>query len=144
MGIVVVAFVFLMVFSALNIMTGVIVDGAIQRANQDRVVRLEKTEAMRKAILVELYDIFGGTHGSLETRITVDQFSTMLRDPAIATSLESIGVETSDAYLLFKLIDGDHDGTLDVTELVEGLTRLKGAASSLDAHEIISMTRNIL
>merc|ERR1712151_941593 len=42
------------------------------------------------------------------------------------------GIEPSDLWLLFKLLDVDGSGTIDPEEMVTGCTRLKGIAKAFD------------
>merc|ERR1711862_637681 len=51
---IIVFFIFFMVFSVLNIVTGVVVDGAIQRGNCDRSVRMELDTGMRMQFVQDM------------------------------------------------------------------------------------------
>lgn len=46
--------------------------------------------------------------------------------------LSSMGLDTEDGDALFGLIDVDKDDRLSIAEVIEGVSKLKGAARSLD------------
>merc|ERR1712080_448889 len=46
--------------------------------------------------------------------------------------LESLDIDTHDAWTLFKLLDTDDSDSIDIEELVLGCLRLKGPARSMD------------
>merc|ERR1712110_699429 len=75
--------------------------------------------------------------------LTEEQFIECMDDPAIASNMEFIGISTNDAEMLFKLLDVNDDGEICIWELVEGLDRLKGQASSLDAHTLMRMVQTV-
>merc|ERR1711862_91901 len=45
-----------------------------------------------------------------------------------------MGISTDDAHLLFRLMDADGSGAIDIDEFCDGLFRLKGEAKSYDMH----------
>merc|ERR1712119_128353 len=71
--------------------------------------------------------------------ISKTEFQDCMADLEIVGSIEFLGVDTRNTDVLFNLLDVDGDGSIGIWELVEGLDRLKGNASSLDAHEIMSL-----
>jgi len=46
-------------------------------------------------------------------------------------------IDADDTRLLFKLLDRDDSGVIDVEEFCEGCMRLKGEAKALDVHTLI-------
>ena len=66
------------------------------------------------------------------TNITFAEFEELFNMPRIRTFFQSLELDTSDAWTLFKLMDTSGNGDLDASEFVEGCMRLKGPARSID------------
>eukprot|EP00434_Breviolum_minutum_P029441 symbB.v1.2.026033.t1/scaffold2572.1/size76036/3 len=64
--------------------------------------------------------------------LTYMEFEALFNEPHIKSFFQSLDVETSDAWTLFKLMDTSGNGDLDASEFVEGCMRLKGPARSID------------
>jgi len=60
----------------------------------------------------------------------------------VKTWLSAQELDVEDADLLFDLLD-DGDGAIRATELTQGMSRLKGAAKSIDIHALMCMTTAI-
>merc|ERR1712228_819957 len=67
-----------------------------------------------------------------------------MADPKVSSMMELLGVSTRDTRLLFNLLDVNDDGSIGIWELVEGINRLQGQASSLDAHEIMQLVKYVM
>merc|ERR1712119_219361 len=76
--------------------------------------------------------------------ISKTEFQDCMADLEIVGSIEFLGVDTRNTDVLFNLLDVDGDGSIGIWELVEGLDRLKGNASSLDAHHLKSMVNHVM
>merc|ERR1712007_24412 len=68
------------------------------------------------------------------------QFIEVLKDKQMRLWLSAQDVEVGDADLLFDFID-DGTGKVSVNQLINGISRLKGSARSID---VISLTHKIL
>merc|ERR1712217_156776 len=79
--------------------------------------------------------------GSLEAdgQLSLQEFETIVRDPQVKHWLSSMDLDTSDARNLFAMIDVDKSNHLSFHELVTGVSRLKGAARSID---LLSLVRD--
>merc|ERR1712137_1396856 len=105
----------------------------MQKGNNDREVRMVQERNRKNAFLSDLMEMLNLMHDGTNNCISFFQFDKCLKNQEITRVLECIGVCTEDVACLFDLLDVDGDGVLSVVELVEGLGRLKGVASSLDA-----------
>merc|ERR1719440_1879304 len=63
--------------------------------------------------------------------VNLDEFEHALGKPGMQNLLRAMGVEASDAWTLFKLLDADGGGTVDQQEFLEGCLNLKGPAKSI-------------
>lgn len=64
--------------------------------------------------------------------ITRDLFGSVVEEPAVLKLLEELEVHVSNPEALFDALDADCSGALDVTELVQGILRLRGSAEKSD------------
>lgn len=65
--------------------------------------------------------------------ITRKVFKAWLHHPVWITMLDDLEISCSNRYDLFDVIDADMSGELDIEELIDGLTRLRGPAEKKDA-----------
>merc|ERR1711966_165424 len=56
----------------------------------------------------------------------------LMENIEVKTWLASMGLDTGDADALFEFMDKDKDRNVSIDELIEGVSKLKGAARSLD------------
>merc|ERR1719440_374682 len=63
--------------------------------------------------------------------VNLDEVEHALQKPGMQNLLRAMGVEASDAWTLFKLLDADGGGTVDQQEFLEGCLNLKGPAKSI-------------
>ncbi|CAK0802712.1 unnamed protein product [Prorocentrum cordatum] len=61
-----------------------------------------------------------------------EEFLELTQNAEVKIWLLSMGLDAADGDALFDLIDANGDGRLSVCELVEGVSKLKGGARSLD------------
>merc|ERR1711879_76050 len=76
-------------------------------------------------------------------QVTLDEFENLLKDHEMKAYLDAIGIDSSEAYGLFRLLDDDGSGTISVDEFVSGLLRVKGAAKSVDMVMLLYENRKL-
>lgn len=127
-------YIFFTLFSVLNIVTGVFVDGAIQLANEDRSLLIKKETCARVAQASHLMDLLAEMDTDESGTITLSEFEASMRDPKIEQFMAALQVDHTQAQELFNLLDTDGSGSIDIDEFVEGMQRIRGEAKSLDIH----------
>merc|ERR1740123_1967431 len=60
-----------------------------------------------------------------------------LGDSELTMYLEALDIVANDARVLFRLLDRDQSGIIDIDEFCDGCMRLKGEAKSFDVHCMI-------
>merc|ERR1712136_92468 len=115
-GMLFVLFVLTSELAVLNIITGLFVNDALENAS------LDKDLLMQKMVPV------GGTAISLE------EFENHLNSSEVRLMLQFMGLETCDALSLFRILDVDESGLLEIDEFVVGFMRLKGKVNMIDIH----------
>jgi len=137
-------YMFFTLFSVLNIVTGVFVDEAIQAAQRDRTVLVEKQKkfhaATTQTLLALLEDIDTDNTGV----ITMEEMNVALETEHIRKTFEALGIDIDEVSQLLSMLDADGDGVLDIAEFVDGIQKLKIEAKSWDVHILMMQSRQIL
>jgi len=137
-------FIFFCIFSVLNIVTGVFVDGAIELAKHDRSMLIKKEAQSREASAAHLREILKEMDSNADATISRQEFSRSLQHEHIKQYMDAMSVDTAEAEVLFILLDRDGDGIVDIDEFIEGMQRIKGEAKSFDVHMLMQANRKVL
>lgn len=123
-------------FAVLNVMTGVFCQSAIESAERDQELHVQSVVTSKQQQVEMFMSVFKSIQierGDVASEnLTYMEFEALFNEPHIQSFFQSLDVETSDAWTLFKLMDTSGNGDLDATEFVEGCMRLKGPARSID------------
>merc|ERR1711879_827538 len=69
------------------------------------------------------------------------KFEKQLNNQQIYAYISNIGIDPSDAKLLFKLLDEDDSGSLEFEELLSGMLRLRAGAKFMDVQKLAHATK---
>merc|ERR1712187_197894 len=69
--------------------------------------------------------------------IGYDEFISKMANPQVRHYMSAIGVNVTHAGELFKLLDVDDGGTLEIEEFVMGCMQLKGGAKAVDMESLM-------
>eukprot|EP00927_Polykrikos_kofoidii_P012392 TRINITY_DN15337_c0_g2_i2.p1 TRINITY_DN15337_c0_g2~~TRINITY_DN15337_c0_g2_i2.p1 ORF type:complete len:408 (+),score=71.26 TRINITY_DN15337_c0_g2_i2:128-1225(+) len=136
-------FMFVAFFSVLNVVTGVVVDGAIQQANSDRLIIKNKQREMKEKYVDDLNNVITDLDANHDGMISKQEWRHFVDAAPSTTMLASLEMRKSDAMSVFALLDIDGDGQLSVEELVRGLAEHSGVASRIDVHFMTKMLKRI-
>lgn len=125
-----IAYIILMHFAVIHIVTAVFVESAVQTAQLDQEWNVRQETKQRKAFLQELRRIFQKEDG--DETITLEEIEDHLSDEAVRLRLRCLGLDIPEACSLFRLLDLDNQGLLDCGEFALGCLRLRGQARSVD------------
>jgi len=118
--------------AVLNVLTGVFCQNAIESAAHDQELvtqaMLQNKEGYVKKV-TQMFDIIDKDNSGT---ITIQELKTHLEDERLRTHFESMELDTSDAWTLFKLLDADEGNLVDMDEFITGFMRLKGHAKCID------------
>merc|ERR1712039_706528 len=76
-------------------------------------------------------------------QITPDLFAELRQEPNFNEILRDLDVDEEDQFNLFETLDLDGNGFLDLSELFEGITKLRGDARRSDVISIQLMIRGL-
>eukprot|EP00928_Gymnodinium_smaydae_P038489 TRINITY_DN26540_c0_g1_i1.p1 TRINITY_DN26540_c0_g1~~TRINITY_DN26540_c0_g1_i1.p1 ORF type:complete len:606 (-),score=135.00 TRINITY_DN26540_c0_g1_i1:126-1943(-) len=139
-----VVFMFFTLFSVLNIITGVFVDGALEMSRRDHWSAMVKREKERKETALKLHELLAKMDTDKDGIISEKEFLRGMNMHDIWEALDELEINATDIMGLFAVLDQDGNGTLDIYELVDGIQKLKGDAKSFDIHMMMMQNRQML
>eukprot|EP00440_Ansanella_granifera_P064195 gb/GFBE01069596.1/.p1 GENE.gb/GFBE01069596.1/~~gb/GFBE01069596.1/.p1 ORF type:complete len:414 (+),score=91.21 gb/GFBE01069596.1/:1-1242(+) len=119
-------------FAVLNVMTGVFCQTAIDTAQRDQTMLVHQTLNDKEHNVELVRNLFQNIDRDEAGTVTILEFERSMNDPAILALFESLGLKFDVAWTLFKLLDVDGRGVIDIEDFVDGCLRLKGAAKAID------------
>merc|ERR1719282_1196129 len=76
--------------------------------------------------------------------ISSAEMERFLTDPDLKSYVDALGISAENTRMLFRLMDLDESGKIDVDEFCDGCLRLQGEAKSMDVHTMIYQVRQFL
>lgn len=131
------------VFAVMNVMTGVFCQNAIEsaQADENEVVQEHLQRTHQYAVkLTEFFTDMNDNCDEPDDKIGYEEFSAAMRQPRMEAYFQTLGLDPSDAFKLFKMLDLDDTGEVDMTEFVDGCLRLRGSAKNIDIALITRQT----
>lgn len=124
-------------FCVMNVVTGIFCQSALEIAKNDREDMIAQQLLDKEKYVAALQELFTEWDASGTGEITLEQFQHYMKDSRMQAFLRTLEIEPYNALTLFKLLDADGQGTLDVGEFVGGLIELRGNAKSIQIHELL-------
>lgn len=140
----VVCFVFINLFSVLNIVTGIFVDGAIELGKRDRSNMIQKQTKEREANRRHLVALLKEVDTDGDGVISKGEFFTSLEHGTVQDFMDALGIDPDNAAEVFLLLDRDGNGFVQLTEFIQGMEKLRGEARAVDMHMLHLHTRKII
>jgi len=137
-------YIFLNLFSVLNIVTGVFVDGAIELGKRDRSMMIQKQGKKREAFAQHLVQLLRDMDTSGDGVITREEFLNSFSRQEVKEFMYALSIDLEDASNMFTLLDRNVDGNVDIVEFVMGMEKLRGEAKSSDIHFLILQCQHIM
>merc|ERR1740123_361212 len=76
--------------------------------------------------------------------ISADEMEYFLTEPGLSCYVDALGISAENTRILFRLVDVDGSGRIDLAEFCDGCLRLQGEAKSTDVHTLIFQVRQFL
>jgi len=125
-----VIYIVFVLYGVLNVLAAVFVEHALQVRDKDLLIQAEKDKT--RAFMSDMVDLFKEADTDQTGILTRDEMNKYLKDPRVTTYMATHQLDVSDVSLMFKLLDTDNTGHVDMEEFVLGCLRLKGHARCLD------------
>jgi len=120
--------------AVLNVVTGVVCQTAIESAQQDQDIVVQAQLASKQHFIKQFHALFMKFDKNRSGSITLEEFEDRLQDPHVQDYFSAMELTMDEAWSLFKLLDADETGVIDIDEFVSGCLRLRGNARSVDVH----------
>eukprot|EP00929_Paragymnodinium_shiwhaense_P083788 TRINITY_DN44758_c0_g1_i1.p1 TRINITY_DN44758_c0_g1~~TRINITY_DN44758_c0_g1_i1.p1 ORF type:complete len:661 (+),score=102.15 TRINITY_DN44758_c0_g1_i1:238-2220(+) len=128
-----IAFVLLAV---LNIITGVFVDNAVETAKGQRDFIIQKEREQNVKWAGAICELFHQMDEDCSGTVSWDEMERHFSNEAVQGLFKTLGLSSDDLHLVFRLIDIDGSGEVNIDEFFDGCLKLKGEARSIDVHAI--------
>jgi hypothetical protein len=150
---------FMITIGLFNVIAAIFVESTLDSARDLQISR--KTERMndtflwtsRMALLVQKLfsyngtELEGGLHSGLSavSSVTIGEhvFDRFILDQEVVKALNDLEIDAADHKYLFDILDNDNTGTIVVSQLVDGLTRLRGDPRRSDIICVDLMVRDM-
>mmetsp|Transcript_25267 Transcript_25267/g.58664 ORF Transcript_25267/g.58664 Transcript_25267/m.58664 type:complete len:711 (-) Transcript_25267:34-2166(-) len=134
-------FIFFVYLAVLNVVTGLFCQTAIEMAQSDHQDLVHHFILEKQRFVKSLASLFREWDTSKDGEITLTEFEDHLNDEKMRAFLRALEIDIEDSWTLFKLLDKDKGGSVNLDEFVDGCLRLKGPAKSMQVHQIMYENR---
>mmetsp|Transcript_64925 Transcript_64925/g.152721 ORF Transcript_64925/g.152721 Transcript_64925/m.152721 type:complete len:580 (-) Transcript_64925:299-2038(-) len=124
-------------FAVINVVNAVFVQQTLNVAKGDEEVLFLEKQKSEEKYFKTVAKTFEHLDTSGDGLLTWAEFEVVLEDPKLRFLLDKLEIAAGDLKTLFDLLDDTGDGEISVHEFIEGITRFKGAAKSLDVGQIL-------
>mmetsp|Transcript_77830 Transcript_77830/g.241169 ORF Transcript_77830/g.241169 Transcript_77830/m.241169 type:complete len:650 (-) Transcript_77830:14-1963(-) len=131
-------YIFFTMLAFLNITTGVFVDNAVEAGRIQRDYLVQKEMQLKDRYAAEIRELFVAMDNDGSGTLTLEEVKAYFDNPQLQSYFAALGIDFSDTERLFTLLDNDSDGHLTIDEFLDGCSRLKGQASSIDVQHLLT------
>jgi len=136
-------YILFMIFGMLNVLTGIFVDAAIQASANDRDNMIQTQIEERHSFINMIRSVFVDSDTDNSGQVSEKEFHELLKNSEMVAYLKAMGIDSSEASGLFRLLDDDGSGCVDIEEFITGFLRLKGQAKAVDMVMLLYENRKI-
>eukprot|EP00928_Gymnodinium_smaydae_P029482 TRINITY_DN22199_c0_g1_i1.p1 TRINITY_DN22199_c0_g1~~TRINITY_DN22199_c0_g1_i1.p1 ORF type:complete len:614 (+),score=75.08 TRINITY_DN22199_c0_g1_i1:55-1842(+) len=121
-------------FAIVAVINGVFIQETFRVTAADDVLMVKRKQQQTKSLTSKMRKLLHAADESGDGMISLSEWEQLLEGPGVKSWLSSMEFDARDAKAVFELLDESRDGLLSLEELVEGVSKLKGPARSLDFH----------
>lgn len=126
------AFITFSILALMNVVTAVFVGTAVQQAEADRDLMVQKEMEHKGEFVGLMQQVFNELDSNNSGALSLEEFEKHIEDDKIMAYLRTLEIDVSQVRTLFTLLDVDNTGEVDIDEFVGGCMRLRGGATSMD------------
>jgi len=130
------AYISFVLFAVLNTVTGVFCQKAIESAKHDHETMIRDQLLEKRMYMKKTRELFCEIDHDASDTISYKEFSKRMADEQVIAYFAIMGLDVSDAWDLFKLLDTDRNAEIDLNEFVEGCVKLRGTAKAIDVAKL--------
>mmetsp|Transcript_49477 Transcript_49477/g.115720 ORF Transcript_49477/g.115720 Transcript_49477/m.115720 type:complete len:706 (-) Transcript_49477:15-2132(-) len=128
----------------LNVIHAVFVDSAIQSTNKYKEFSMAEAQQRKVLLLNDLREVFQEIDTDNSGFVTTSEFDACLSTDGGKAFFEVLGLSAAQANELFRLMDADGSGSVDIDEFLDGCTRFTGEAKNFDIQCILLENRQAM
>jgi len=129
-------------FAVLRVITAVFIAETQRAVSSDDEIAIMRKQRARDFYIQKLTEVFEELDINGDGSLSQDEFSVVFSDPLIKTWLATLDVEVHQLEGMFRLLD-DGDGRIAIEEFMQGVSRMKGAAKSIDLVTLLTLTKRM-
>ncbi|CAE7727051.1 NaCP60E [Symbiodinium pilosum] len=131
-------------FAVLNVITAVFCQRAIESAEQDEQNILQRFLEDQRRFRHRIEQLFSRFDGlERDGAITLSEMEQFFNDEEVRAMFQSLDLTARDSWTLFKLLDEEGNGDINLSEFTDGCLRLRGPAKALDIACVMDESRRI-
>lgn len=142
-----IVFVVFTLFAMLNVITGFFCENAREMAAQDRDHVIQEKLRDREHYIKEMHALFKEIDQDGDASLSLAELEMTLANDSVKAYLVSLEINVDDVWDIFKLLDADGSGTLNIDEFADGCLRLRGQAKSIEIaalrHQLTLQQKNL-
>jgi len=124
-------YIFVTVFAILNVITGAFCHSAVESASLDKELAIGQMMENRRAYDYDILRLFRSVDFQRSGMITVEEFEKALQNERLQAYMTTLDIDIDNAWLLFRLLDNDNMGYVDLDKFVTGCVKLRGGAKAI-------------
>jgi len=124
-------------FVLLNVMTAVFCQTAIEAAQREHDIASDQAVACREQLSDEMHMLFQEIDKDNNGTIDEAEIEEANKNKKIKTFFASRGIEAHEAWALFKMLDTDRTGQIDMDSFVDGLIQFRGPARAIQIAKVV-------
>jgi len=110
------------ILAVMNVVTGLFVESAMERAQEVR----------QSTLVAKIRRVFASLDLDTSGCISSSEFEAHAEDPVVADYFQAMDIAPSEAKCVFSMLDSDGSGIIDFEEFMHGCLRLQGPARAAD------------
>lgn len=119
-------------FAVVGVINGVFMKETFRVAETDDIIMVRQKAKSASLHAKNMKHLFEALDSSGDGTVSRREFKNLSQFPTVKTWLASMEFETDDLDTVFDLIDQDNSDSITFEEMMNGVTRLKGGARSID------------
>eukprot|EP00439_Symbiodinium_sp_Y106_P057293 s1143_g8.t1 len=132
MGLIFAVYIAFAALAMLNVITGVFVESAMASARDRASADIALLEENNVTVVSRMRELVSKMEIGESGRMTWEQFEGQLNNPIMEAYFKSLDLSVTEAESLFRLLDIDNEGSIDVEEFIAGCCRIHGPAKAID------------
>lgn len=130
-------------FAVITVVRAIFLHETFRVSQTDKEIMIRETERNIQRNARHMLHLFEQADLDEDGIVSYGDFRRLVRDPKMSTFMSALGLEVRDAEEAFLLLDSNGNGELNINTLMDGFTRLKGSARSIDIVQMIDMIRRL-